>query len=120
MDVNSLQEQLLVRGDEANEASKQSEEEKEGKGATALQTGLNMFNELEGAGLLGLPYAVLLGGWASIPILIVVGMMACFTGYCLAMCCCGGYRHCGRAASYSPGRPWSLDGAALANKVYEV
>ena len=86
MDVNSLQEQLLVRGDEANEASKQSEEEKEGKGATALQTGLNMFNELEGAGLLGLPYAVLLGGWASIPILIVVGMMACFTGYCLAMC----------------------------------
>jgi hypothetical protein len=34
--------------------------------------------------------------------------------------CCGGYRHYGRAASYSPGRPWSLDGAALANKVYEV
>ncbi len=33
--------------------------------------------------------------------------------------CCGGYRHYGRAASYSPGRPWSLDGAALANKVYE-
>jgi hypothetical protein len=26
--------------------------------------------------------------------------------------CCGGYRHYGRAASYSPGRPWSLDGAA--------
>ncbi len=24
---------------------------------------------------------------------------------------CGGYRHLGRAASYSPGRPWSLDGA---------
>ncbi len=33
---------------------------------------------------------------------------------------CGGYRHYGRAASYSPGRPWSLDGAALANKVNEV
>jgi hypothetical protein len=32
--------------------------------------------------------------------------------------CCGGYRHYGRAASYSPGRPWSLDGAALANKVH--
>jgi vesicular inhibitory amino acid transporter len=85
MDQSSLQESLLVLGDEPNEA-KPSGEETDGKGATALQTGLNMLNELEGAGLLGLPYAVLLGGWASIPLLIVVGMMAGYTGYCLAMC----------------------------------
>ena len=34
-------------------------------GATAFATGLNMLNELEGAGLLGLPYAIKLCGWVS-------------------------------------------------------
>jgi hypothetical protein len=29
---------------------------------------------------------------------------------------CGGYRDYGRAASYSPGRPWSLDGARCARE----
>jgi len=35
------------------------------QGATAFATGLNMLNELEGAGLLGLPYALKLCGWVS-------------------------------------------------------
>ena len=55
-------------------------------GATTLQTGLNMMNELEGAGLLGLPYAAKLCGWVSLGMMGVVGVVAGFTGYLLAMC----------------------------------
>ena len=51
-----------------------------------LQTALNMLNELEGSGLLGMPYALRLGGWASIPCLGAVGGMAGFTGWALAKC----------------------------------
>ena len=54
--------------------------------ATAFATGTNLLNELEGAGLLGLPYAISLAGWGAIGCLIFVGIMAGFTGYCLAMC----------------------------------
>ena len=55
-------------------------------GATTFQTGLNMLNELEGAGLLGLPYATKLCGWISLGMMGVVGLVAGFTGYLLAMC----------------------------------
>ena len=55
-------------------------------GATAFQTALNMLNELEGAGLLGLPYALRLCGWVSLACLLGVGALAAFTGYLLAMC----------------------------------
>jgi hypothetical protein len=55
-------------------------------GATAMQTGLNMLNELEGSGLLGLPYALSICGWGSVGCLIAVGIMAGFTGYALAKC----------------------------------
>ena len=54
--------------------------------ATALQTGLNMLNELEGAGLLGIAYTFALAGWASVGCLVAVGLMAGYTGYCLALC----------------------------------
>jgi len=60
--------------------------EEEKAGATAFQTGLNMLNELEGAGLLGMPFVILLGGWASLPLLAFVGLLAGFTGWCLAAC----------------------------------
>jgi vesicular inhibitory amino acid transporter len=55
-------------------------------GATAMQTGLNMLNELEGSGLLGLPYALSICGWGSVGCLLAVGIMAGFTGYALAKC----------------------------------
>ena len=45
-----------------------------------------MLNELEGAGLLGLPYAIKLCGSLSFICLGVVGAVAGFTGYLLAMC----------------------------------
>lgn len=56
------------------------------QGASACATGLNMLNELEGSGLLGLPYAVRLCGWGAFACLGVVGVLAGFTGYLLAMC----------------------------------
>ena len=55
-------------------------------GASAFATGVNMLNELEGAGLLGLPYALRLCGWGSLACLGAVGAMAGFTGNLLAMC----------------------------------
>ena len=54
--------------------------------ATTLQTVFNLANELEGAGLLGLPYTFRLGGWASAACMVLCGTMAGFTGYCIAMC----------------------------------
>ena len=46
----------------------------------------NLANELEGTGLLGLPYTFRLGGWASAACMVLCGTMAGFTGYCIAMC----------------------------------
>ena len=57
-------------------------------GVSALQTGLNLLNELEGAGLLGMPYAVgLVGGAAGGALCILgVGAAAGFTGVLLSRC----------------------------------
>ena len=57
-------------------------------GATAVQTGLSLLNELEGAGLLGMPYAVgLVGGAAGGAACIAcVGAAAGFTGVLLSRC----------------------------------
>ena len=45
-----------------------------------------MLNELEGAGLLGMPYAVKLGGCYALPCLGIVGILSGFTGWALANC----------------------------------
>ena len=60
--------------------------EKLKKGASSLATGINMLNELEGAGLLGMPYAIKLGGYYSLCCLGFVGALAGFTGWALAHC----------------------------------
>ena len=54
--------------------------------ATATATAVNMLNELEGAGILGLSFAISLAGWGALGCLLLVGSMAAFTGWCLAMC----------------------------------
>ena len=54
--------------------------------ASSVQTAANLLNELEGSGLLGLPYAIALAGWGAVGCLVVVGTMAAFTGWCLARC----------------------------------
>ena len=74
-----LVEPVLGDGDEVGGAKKKT-------GASAFATGLNMLNELEGAGILGLPYALRLCGWVSLICLGSVGAIAGFTGYLLAMC----------------------------------
>ena len=78
--------------------------------ATTLQTGLNMLNELEGAGLLGMAYTFALAGWASVGCLVVCGMMAGYTGHCLAMCMYDGkgvrVRDTYRAVGHACFGPW--------------
>lgn len=63
-----------------------SEEGDVSEGATAMQTAMNLLNELEGSGLLGVPYAIGLAGWGSLICMIIVGTMAGYTGYILAKC----------------------------------
>ena len=70
---------LRAKGGEIGE-----EEGGDTKGTTVFQTGVNMLNELEGSGLLGLPYAAKLCGWASIGCMVLVGIMAGITGFVLA------------------------------------
>ena len=68
-------------------SSENTTEKKKTKGASAFQTGLNMLNELEGQGLLGLPYAAVLVGLIPASIsLLVVGTLAAFTGYLINGC----------------------------------
>lgn len=80
---------LLVNVVEGDGADKDvpllPQEQPKGK-ATTMQTLFNLANELEGAGLLGLPYTFRLGGWASAVCMAVCGVMAGWTGYCIAMC----------------------------------
>jgi vesicular inhibitory amino acid transporter len=68
--------------------------------STTLQTALNMFNELEGTGLLGLPYAIKLGGWGAVACMAVAGCLAAYTGVIL---CASMYDDRGRRVCMSYG-----------------
>ena len=68
-------------------STSENKKEKKSKGASSFQTGLNMLNELEGQGLLGLPYAATLVGVVPASVsLVVVGAFAAFTGYLINGC----------------------------------
>ena len=87
IDNNDAGDDEVVRDDDSERQQQQhSNDGGHGSGASVLSTGLNMLNELEGAGILGLPYVLRLCGWASLVCLGAVGIMAGFTGYLLAMC----------------------------------
>lgn len=67
--------------DESDSVREEDDKEK----ASTLQTALNMMNELEGSGLLGLPYAAKLCGVKAAGVcMVVVGCVAAYTGYLLA------------------------------------
>lgn len=42
--------------------------------------GWNVVNLIQGIGILGIPYACICAGWASLPIIIGVAVLCCFTG----------------------------------------
>ena len=56
------------------------------RNASALLAGWNVTNLIQGTGILGVPYAVRMGGWASVASIAVVAMICCFTGKLLVDC----------------------------------
>ena len=68
-------------------STSENKKEKKSKGASSFETGLNMLNELEGQGLLGLPYAASIVGVVPASVsLVLVGAFAAFTGYLINGC----------------------------------
>jgi len=79
------EEPLLLPTSEKDNTTTATTKEKDG--ASSFETALNMLNELEGQGLLGLPYAAsLVGITASATSLLLVGALAAFTGYLINGC----------------------------------
>ncbi|TVU14241.1 hypothetical protein EJB05_37696, partial [Eragrostis curvula] len=55
-------------------------------GATFVRTCFNGLNGLSGVGLLSIPYALSEGGWLSLPLLLLVAAVCCYTGLLLQRC----------------------------------
>lgn len=66
-------------------ASNVSGEEKS-RQATSIQTSWNLFNAIEGVGILGMPFAIKIGGDYALFGIVVVGMVSVFTGALLVDC----------------------------------
>ncbi|XP_068762769.1 vesicular inhibitory amino acid transporter-like [Montipora capricornis] len=54
--------------------------------ASAWLAGWNVTNLIQGTGILGVPYAVMMGGWASVAIIVIVAAICCYTGKLLVEC----------------------------------
>ena len=54
--------------------------------ANAFLAGWNITNLIQGTGILGIPYAVKLGGWAAVVSIFVCGFLCCYTGKLLIEC----------------------------------
>lgn len=54
--------------------------------ANAFLAGWNVTNLIQGTGILGIPYAVKLGGWAAVVSIFVCGILCCYTGKLLVDC----------------------------------
>ena len=54
--------------------------------ASAFLAGWNVTNLIQGTGILGVPYAVRMGGWASVATIVLVALVCCYTGKLLVDC----------------------------------
>ena len=54
--------------------------------ASACLAGWNVTNLIQGTGILGIPYAIKLGGWAAVISIFVCGFLCCYTGQLLIDC----------------------------------
>ena len=54
--------------------------------ASAWMAGWNVTNLIQGTGILGIPYAVRMGGWTCVAAIMVCGVICCFTGKLLIDC----------------------------------
>lgn len=54
--------------------------------ASAFLAGWNVTNLIQGTGILGIPYAVKLGGWAAVVAIVICGCLCCYNGKLLIEC----------------------------------
>ena len=54
--------------------------------ASAWLAGWNVTNLIQGTGILGVPYAVMMGGWAAVAVIVIVAGVCCYTGKLLVDC----------------------------------
>lgn len=54
--------------------------------ASAFLAGWNVTNLIQGTGILGVPYAVRMGGWAAVAANAIVAFLCCYTGKLLIEC----------------------------------
>jgi len=54
--------------------------------ASAFLAGWNVTNLIQGTGILGIPYALKLGGWAAVVSILICGYLCCYTGKLLIEC----------------------------------
>ncbi|CAJ2645366.1 unnamed protein product [Trifolium pratense] len=59
---------------------------KQSEGTDFFKTCFNVLNTLTGIGILSMPYAVSQGGWLSFMLLIIFGMISCYTALLLERC----------------------------------
>lgn len=62
------------------------EKPSEDRRASAFMAGWNVSNLIQGTGILGVPYAVRMGGWAGVVAILVIALVCCFTGKLLVDC----------------------------------
>lgn len=62
------------------------ERQSDDRRANAFLAGWNVTNLIQGTGILGIPYAVKLGGWAAVASILVCGFLCCYTGKLLIDC----------------------------------
>ena len=56
------------------------------RSSSAWMAGWNVTNLIQGTGILGIPYAVRMGGWVCVAAIIICGVICCFTGKLLIDC----------------------------------
>lgn len=54
--------------------------------ASAFLAGWNVTNLIQGTGILGVPYAVRMGGWAAVAANALIALLCCYTGKLLIEC----------------------------------
>lgn len=54
--------------------------------ASAFLAGWNVTNLIQGTGILGVPYAVRMGGWAAVAANAIIAFLCCYTGKLLIEC----------------------------------
>ncbi|PAA52850.1 hypothetical protein BOX15_Mlig006742g1 [Macrostomum lignano] len=77
----------------------------EDRNNSAFAAGFNVTNLVQGIGIMGVPYAVSRGSWASIGVICLVAALCCYTGCLLVDCLYTGCPRTGRRVRYLKSYP---------------